>query len=334
MTPNVVFHIGAPKTGSTYLQKRLRNNTDVLARHHLHYPVVAGFEKVKANAKRLTIAFDADLAGNFSINFPDLDLSSLDPREELDALVKSPPADTKTIILSSEKMRNWQAKPLADLIGSDFPCRIVLYVRKQDDWLDSYFNQLVKNRECQSIDDAVDKAVSGHDRTFFCPDWLLNYNEWSENFEDLKVVPYDAPAGDIFEKFVRAMDFPRSDVFHDIEKTNESLSTFEITYLARVGTDVGLPQFLKRRKACKEIARIVARTGGKASFLSKQHRQALRDRFQAGNSELLARLGLDDDLLAIKPEAENFVSISDIAASDGFKDFESAVKRVMNRPKQ
>jgi hypothetical protein len=331
MAPNVVFHVGAPKTGSTYVQKRLRQNPDVLARHNLHYPVVPGFEKIAANAKRLTIAFDVGLAGSFSRSFSDVDVSDLDPRRELDALVGNTPSEIKTVVLSSEKMRYWQAKPLADLIGQDFPCRIVLYVRKQDDWMDSYFNQLVKNRNSTSIDDIVDKVISGNDRGFFCPDWLKNFQAWSDNFADCDVIPYDAPTGNIFDKFVQVLGFQNSNDFQDIEKTNESMSAFEIAYLARVDADASLAQFFQHRKACKKVAPV---NTTKSSFLNRQHRQALRDRFEDSNTELMNILGYDADLLAIKPEATHFVSIAEMSASDEFKEFEQAVETALAQSKR
>lgn len=42
MTRRVVLHVGAPKTGTTYLQDRLMLNRGSLARHGVHYPMVAG----------------------------------------------------------------------------------------------------------------------------------------------------------------------------------------------------------------------------------------------------------------------------------------------------
>lgn len=39
MNRRVYLHIGAPKTGTTYVQDRLRLNRGELARHHVHYPL-------------------------------------------------------------------------------------------------------------------------------------------------------------------------------------------------------------------------------------------------------------------------------------------------------
>ena len=38
MSPTVYLHIGAPKTGTTYLQDRLSRNASALARHGVHFP--------------------------------------------------------------------------------------------------------------------------------------------------------------------------------------------------------------------------------------------------------------------------------------------------------
>ena len=39
MSPVVYFHVGAPKTGTTYLQDRLERNRGSLAKHGVHYPL-------------------------------------------------------------------------------------------------------------------------------------------------------------------------------------------------------------------------------------------------------------------------------------------------------
>ena len=39
MTRVVYLHVGAPKTGTTYLQDRLALNKASLARHDVHYPL-------------------------------------------------------------------------------------------------------------------------------------------------------------------------------------------------------------------------------------------------------------------------------------------------------
>src|SRR5918997_1613145 len=39
MTRRVYLHVGAPKTGTTYLQDRLALNRSELGRHDVHYPL-------------------------------------------------------------------------------------------------------------------------------------------------------------------------------------------------------------------------------------------------------------------------------------------------------
>ncbi|MEZ5094731.1 MAG: hypothetical protein R2731_00470 [Nocardioides sp.] len=44
MSPRVVYlHVGAPKTGTTYLQDRLTLNEDTLAGHGVHFPRAPGW---------------------------------------------------------------------------------------------------------------------------------------------------------------------------------------------------------------------------------------------------------------------------------------------------
>ena len=56
VSPRIVLHIGAPKTASTYLQRRLRANAAALREHGIYVPVIPAVAAMAGNAKLLATA--------------------------------------------------------------------------------------------------------------------------------------------------------------------------------------------------------------------------------------------------------------------------------------
>src|SRR6266850_1965890 len=72
---------------------------------------------------------------------------ALHPARIVTELLKDWRADSESLVLSAENLRPKQARPLRELLPTSTPCVVVLFVRRQDRWVDSYFNQLVKTNE-------------------------------------------------------------------------------------------------------------------------------------------------------------------------------------------
>lgn len=198
MTDQIIFHVGAPKTGSTYLQRRLVHNSAILRQHGICYPVKPEFERIAANAKLITFGIDPLKADGFRQAFPAFDVEKLNPADEFEALLAECPPDTKTVILSSEGMLPRYARNLADVIPASARTTITLVVRRQDDWIESFFNQGVKNNAMKSIDDTVALAINGGDVLSCQPDWWDHYQSWSAHFERCDVLFYDQKAPELW----------------------------------------------------------------------------------------------------------------------------------------
>ena len=275
MIKQVIFHVGAPKTGSTYLQKRLRVNTLTLLNKNLYYPVKPGFEKVAANAKLVTLAIDKNLSSGFSRHFPHIDVTKLDPNNEFDLLVDQCPGNTESVILSSEKMRPHHARFIPALIKKGVSCKVVQFIRKQDDWMDSYCSQLIKNNNFGSIELALDRIMDSSESPFCCPDWLFHHNEWRKHFDDFRVIFFDNKRRPFFDEFVKTIGFETVTDFQEIGRANESLSLNELTYLGSFSSNTPEKVFYSHRRACAKVSRKSPQKPEKFSFLSRKQRAAM-----------------------------------------------------------
>ena len=143
----IVLHIGAPKTASTYLQRRLRANAATLRKHGIYVPVIPAVAAMAGNAKLLATTLSQHPSLTFQRGFPEIDVRKLDPARIVSELLADWKTQSESIVLSAENFRPNHAQRLRELLPSSTPCVIVLLVRRQDRWIDSYYNQMVKTNE-------------------------------------------------------------------------------------------------------------------------------------------------------------------------------------------
>lgn len=325
MVRQIIFHVGAPKTGSTYLQKRLRANTQILKSRAICYPVLPAFRSIEANAKTITMGMDKTSAGNFSKHFPKVKVDDLKAEKELQRLLALVPRKTERVILSSEKMRLQHARLLRDLIPGNIECKIVLIVRKQDDWLDSYFSQLAKNNNVNTVDQLLSKIVNQGISEYCYPDWLAHYKEWQDNFEDCRVIFYDDKDRPFFQEFTGELGFESDTEFNEIERANMSLSINELAFLTNLPEEMPRREFLRHRSACKHAANGIEAMHVKYSVVSSRHRKFLREQFEDSNTQLSELLGDERYLLRMDAEPGNYIDIDSFRENHEYAEFSLAV---------
>lgn len=330
MPKRIIFHVGAPKAGSTYLQKRLKSNTEALAQNGMCYPIIPRFDKVAANAKIVTLSIDSKSASQFTFNFPDLNISALDPQTTLDELLGICADHAETIVLSSEKMRPHHAARLASLFHKQAECEIILVVRKQDNWLDSYYNQRVKNRSVtQNARQFLHTILKPDQLDFFVPDWLMHFQEWKQHFEKVDVIFFDTPRQDLFNRFGQSIGVADTSTFHELEPQNESLSAFELTYILNLPADLPRAAFGRHKRVLSKVARAHFAKCRRFSFLSKTDRKILIDRFAQGNNQLLKTFDAKMGILDIEDEASNYIDMNDVRHSSEYKNFRDHVDSML-----
>lgn len=319
MTPGIVLHVGAPKTASTYLQKRLRAGADRLRTIGVHVPVLPAVARMAGNAKLLATALSAKPSLSFRRAFPEIDAAALEPAAVVAELLADWRADRETVVLSAENFRPEHAAALRELLPASAPCAVVLFVRRQDDWIESYFNQLVKSGDIGGDLSTFVAALCDTEGERFCrPDWSAHRRAWHSAFGDCRVVFYDEARSDVFRSFMDAAGLGYPPDLTDVEPAQVSLDLHQLAYLLQLGQRVGFAEFLRRRAASAEASRRLGAPRPR-SLLSAADRARLRTRFDESNRRLAAALGrLDDAPLRIAAASDDACDLDELYASDAY----------------
>jgi hypothetical protein len=321
-SPRIVLHVGALKTASTYLQRRMGANLARLREHGIYLPVLPAVAQMAGNAKLLTTALNRRPTSMFQRAFPNIDVSKLDPAQIVAELLEGwRPAD-ESVVLSDESLRPEHARRLRELLPNTVPCVVVLFVRRQDRWVDSYFNQLVKtNQSDGNITTFVTRVCEPYDGELFRPDWYAQYEGWREVFGNCRVVFYDKVESHVFSGFIAAAGLQPVPDLAEIEPAQVSLDIYQLAYLLDLEKPIALSDFLHRRVASEKASQRFGRQKVQ-SLLTSTDLSQLRDRFDASNRQLLSALGREDDpsLLQLDraPDSDWYCDLPSVYASEGY----------------
>ncbi|MCH5202075.1 MAG: hypothetical protein J1F17_02605 [Oscillospiraceae bacterium] len=140
----IYLHIGMPKTGTTFLQKSLFDNSDVLKKYGYDYPDM-GIEFTNVAKHRNAHFLASPLAYQLEVDKIDT-LDSV--YEEGLAKIKEIIQKTDNIILSDEMIWVWGGEYLErfkkDMDECNCVIKVIVYLRRQDTFIQSYWSQLVK----------------------------------------------------------------------------------------------------------------------------------------------------------------------------------------------
>ena len=223
----LIIHIGLPKTGTTFLQHSLFSARAELEAQGVLYPdPIAGLGPVTRKSFGHHWLAHA-LVGRRKRFTADADFALLNDHVAglRQAIAESP---AETALISSEEMSAFR-EPAIRALGSLFPdlnVQILVYLRRQDLWLDSYFAQMAKRGRATTPEDIFESEK-----------WRLDYEkflgDWSKHFgsENVLVRLYGAGEGydDLWTDFLTAIgaaDTTR--IPSDLSETNQSLS-YELT---------------------------------------------------------------------------------------------------------
>ncbi len=301
-----VLHIGAPKTGSTAIQRFLFENRKALLDHGVQYPDVS-----------LRGYGHHDLA--FLLNGAYPKWATTQPRSlsdlgaDLAETVKAGNADT--VVLSSE---NFYLYPrpvefhqllLASGMRATDQVSIVCYVRRQDQACASWYNQTVK---AQGNSDSFEMSLR-RDRGLW--DYAARLGPWRAEFGPSAVLvrdyePFTIPPADVRTDFLDVIGAPRGAFNTSGARTNERINR-DILDLQRAINRLPLPPSQKRRFHRRLIA-LTASTADSGTFnddplLSPAQRDALVQSYATSNREVartfLGRAELFDPVSADEPSA-------------------------------
>jgi len=266
---STIIHIGMQKTGSTFLQKGLFEARDQLLQNNVlyHHPT-AGLPDAEATVNAHHWLAHA-IMGCRKRYTPSAEFHLLD--QHLRGLEKEAAAHPKAVsVLSSEEFSIFGRSSVGRL-RQLFPARdtrILVYVRRQDLWLDSYYAQMVK----------VGREITPEE-LYKREKWRLDYLTWLDMWagsfgaENLIVRAYDdfGPDNSIWDDFLRVIGRPDAAcVRPKITEANQSLS-YELTLFSKAqhiyGEQRGLRNVLEslngrflKRAGLKYITEALARS--------------------------------------------------------------------------
>jgi hypothetical protein len=334
-SPRIVLHVGAPKTASTYLQRRLRADPDYLRKHSIYVPVLPVVTQMAGNAKLLATALSQRPSLTFQRAFPEIDVSALNPSRLVAELLQDWRRDSESVVLSAENFRPHHARRLRDLLPTTVPCVVVLFVRRQDRWIDSYFNQMVKTNEInEDISTFVARLCDTDGERFCRPDWFANYEAWRDAFGNCQVVFYDEVASDVFGAFIAAAGLEPVPDLIDIDRAQVSLNAYDLAYSLDLKTPIDHADFLRRRSASEKASQRLGLHETR-SLLSKADLERLRNRFEASNPRLMAALGRNNNptllRLDVSSDSDSYCELKEIYASESYARYRELADAIYTR---
>lgn len=292
-TASCVLHIGAPKTGSTGLQCFLGDNRAHLAAAGLLYP--GSIERGHAHH---------DLAFLTAGGYPEWASSQPASLGELLAAIQTEfqaqPALRK-LLLSSENFY-WLSDPEAvrrmlDTLGHrPEQIAVVVYIRRQEDAIESWYNQLVK---ALGYSADFSQSIADYDSLW---DYHARLSGWAAVFGEDRIVPRIYPDDDddfdIRRDFVALLELADPDLHYAPDRPNRRLVR-DLLEFQRIINRLPLPTMAKRRhhKRLIHLSAHAEELGLEdAPLHTPATRQAIRSRYAEGN-RIVARSHFDRDAM-------------------------------------
>lgn len=299
--PRCYVHIGAPKTGSTWLQKACFDNREALRSQGLLYPDVS----LRGYAHH-------DLAFLLSGGYPEWATPQPRTIAELATDLRCSLRNHKgSVLLSSEDFYLFpNPRGLMELLTSTETLvnrrpGIIVYIRRQDDAHESWYNQTIK---AQGYTHDIETCIRASHDLF---DYAKQLSTWAGIFgrDSLIVRPTDPSefhGGDLLSDFVSILGLDSTSLTAPVAPVNTSLNR-DILEFQRVLN--GLPLHVKeRRRYHHQLMELSSQTAGSSLFderplLDPRQRAAIMNSYRASNRET-ARAYMARDELFFQVEQE------------------------------
>jgi hypothetical protein len=297
----VFLHIGTHKTGTTAIQRFLDRNRRVLARHGVCYPQFGSFAShplawaMGFSGKRVSDRQRKKLRARCERVF----------QRQISAAMKR----GHNVVLSSEAFSAFNAnRPFAlDELGVLLKrhhltdVKVVCYLRRQDDLVDSIYAERTKDGRPLELDRATKI-------------WRLNYVRFLEYFserfgpENIIIRPFERTQfvdGDLLTDFLSVLGVDRTDAYRlpQSKHRNFGFSRDVTTILSQCNASLTHPDGCHPQGMVKFLMKYFDKstlTGGTLDrrWLSPEERRALRGRHEATNAQVAREyLGRDDGAL-------------------------------------
>ena len=280
MKKRLILHIGMHKTGSTSIQRFFSRNRRLLGLLGLCYPISIGPDgrrQPKHNAIFSAISHEADFGAAHPALGPSANLIDSVAEE----IARAP---GRTAVMSAEGFSGERpvfAQALAPL-ARRFDVTIVMFVRRQDLWVESFYKQMVQSREVRLADPFA--AFLSRPETAAHMDYATIAAWWADAFSGRIVVsPFepDIDATTPLSLFLRAADLSPRLAWAPYARARENPSppTALIEQIRQANAD--------GRESAPDANQ---RRGEVGAYLSQSERIQLMNRYDPGNRDLLRYL--------------------------------------------
>ncbi|WP_146140413.1 hypothetical protein [Zobellella endophytica] len=274
----IIIHIGTHKTGSTLIQKLCAQNHERLKDHGIHYPV--GF---------FSQAGQHELAWAVKNNNHEL-------ADKLINDILHTCGSSHTIFLSSEEFEFINDFRYLREKLQDHSVEVVAFLRRQDKYLESEYNQHVKMFDVKFSDDIFKFFMYHNFEQRFNYHRLLH--RWKENIpgSEVRAFSYDkaAKSGVLVQSFFRdILKVDHTKIIDEADlnkKSNVSINPLGLIYLARFNKEKNIdPQTYQR--FIKNISEydFPSVPGKKNAFLSTDFSRRIVSRYAMSNRQTVIK---------------------------------------------
>jgi len=286
MKKKLIVHFGVHRTGSTKIQDALKNNREHLKKTGTLYPQLFGMDS------------------HVSIPWQLLD-GKISPEDLLEEIIHHDSEDIHTIILSSEDFCILKDLSFLHILQTRYEVSVVLYLREQLSWLESWYNQHIRWPWDQKFSSATPQFFLANSDDFF---WI-DYQKLLERLEAY------IPQNHIYIQTVGSLGVrnTKADFFTHLQITetdtsahqgdNSSITSVQVDILRRINL---LPLDEKARWSIISslfALEIPEDNGSKTIFNKRQAKKVLR-KYRESNQHVAKRY-LSRDRLFEKPDLQN-----------------------------
>jgi hypothetical protein len=298
--PVFYIHIGVPKTATTTIQSFFTMHRDALLQRGTLYPKsIANSDGHSELHRALSVALEPD-------SVPSLDnlRKHMEGRNVIASLFEEVArTEAKTVILSAESLASMRRPETLRRALAPHPVRVLVYLRRQDNFLASFYNQIIKSGLYtatfeeflrQHASDAID--VRPFPRSLSMCDFERLLNVWADAFGHENVLvgvyeDYDLPVGILLD-VARKIQIDISGLSPPAKDTNPALQPSTLFLKRRVN------QFLSsedERVTCEKLFTSYADDAENIEVPHKQiaanilRRQTILARYREGNARVADR---------------------------------------------
>lgn len=288
------LHIGIGKTGSSALQSFLAKNRERLYEDGIWYPELNASAKVEKKLKSFN--GNAEFLNHFNVYFEDMSEKLRRLFEDTCKMLQN--GDNNKDILLSREMALKEAEMVCkNFVTYGFDVKVIVYLRRQDLWGESSWNQNVKSRSyTESCFDFIQASEQQLDY----------YNRLKEiaavvGKDNVIVSVYESGAEDIFTTFLSILGILNMENYQkDAYQANPSLSANYVEIKRILNSIPNGTVFMDSMKELLEEGKKYARTNEETvhapSFLTREQRFEIIEKYHEGNTKL-AREFLGRDVL-------------------------------------